>query len=81
MHHRDRRIWLGSGAILKGPENSLREVPTTGNTSRLCVCSYISTSKTLKSKVRSVRKGGGKKPMLGKVSTYRTSPNRHLSMI
>lgn len=42
---------------------------------------YIKTSKILKSEVSSVVKGGGKKPKLGKVSMYGTSPNPHLSMI
>lgn len=42
---------------------------------------YINTSKVLKSKVSSIMKGRGKKPKLGQVSAYRTSPNPHLPMI
>lgn len=42
---------------------------------------YLNTSKMLKSKVSSVMKEGGKKPKLGEISMYRTSPNPHLSVI
>lgn len=41
---------------------------------------YVNTSERLNSEVSSTVKGGGKKPKLGKVSTYR-SPNSHLSMM